>query len=71
MLPLVAVGPGVPGEADVRAVEGELEALCASVDGAFARPASRENLRAMACGPLSEVPRRNLWQFAEQPDLSP
>jgi SRSO17 transposase len=42
-----------------------LEALCASVDDVFARPASRENLRAMVRGLLSEVPRKNLWQLAE------
>ncbi|WP_143179701.1 transposase [Streptomyces yunnanensis] len=28
------------------------------------RPASRENLRAMVRGLLSEVPRKNLWQLA-------
>lgn len=39
--------------------------LCASVDDVFARPASRENLRAMVRGLLSEVPRKNLWQLAE------
>uniref|UniRef100_A0AAU1UHC3 IS701 family transposase n=1 Tax=Streptomyces sp. NBC_00119 TaxID=2975659 RepID=A0AAU1UHC3_9ACTN len=52
-------------EGQVRELEGELEALCASVDDVFARPASRENLRAMVRGLLSEVPRKNLWQLAE------
>lgn len=46
-------------------MRGELEALCASVDDVFARPASRENLRAMVRGLLSKVPRKNLWQLAE------
>ncbi|WP_372495892.1 IS701 family transposase [Kitasatospora humi] len=46
-------------------MDGELEALCASVDDVFARPASRENLRAMVRGLLGEVPRKNLWQLAE------
>ncbi|MFJ1528257.1 hypothetical protein ACIOFV_07480 [Streptomyces mirabilis] len=42
-----------------------MEALCASVDDVFARPASREKLRAMVRGLLSEVRRKNLWQLAE------
>src|SRR5262249_44375119 len=41
------------------------EELCGSVDDVFVRPASRENLRAMVRGLLSEVPRKNLWQIAE------
>ncbi|MFI2292479.1 hypothetical protein [Streptomyces niveus] len=49
----------------MRQLEGELEALCASVDDVFVRPVSRENLRAMVRGLLSEVPRKNLWQLAE------
>lgn len=52
-------------EGQVRDLEGELEALCSSVDDVFARPASRENLRAMVRGLLSEVPRKNLWRLAE------
>ncbi|SFC56733.1 SRSO17 transposase [Streptomyces aidingensis] len=52
-------------EAEIRVLDGELEALCASVDDVFARPASRENLRAMVRGLLSEVPRKNMWQLAE------
>lgn len=65
MLPPGAVPTGELSEAEVRALEGELEALCASVDDVFARPASRENLRAMMRGLLAEVPRKNLWQLAE------
>ncbi|WP_081982125.1 IS701 family transposase [Streptacidiphilus albus] len=65
MLPPGAVPTGELSEADVRSMEGELEALCASVDDVFARPASRENLRAMMRGLLAEVPRKNLWQLAE------
>jgi SRSO17 transposase len=65
MLPPGAVPMGELDEAEIRALDGELEALCASVDDVFARPASRENLRAMVRGLLSEVPRKNLWQLAE------
>ncbi|MEV6673278.1 IS701 family transposase [Streptomyces sp. NPDC051162] len=64
-MPLGAVRTGELGEGEIRLLEGELEALCASVDDVFARPASRENLRAMMRGLLSEVPRKNLWQLAE------
>lgn len=64
-LPPGAVGTSELGECGIRALEGELEALCASVDDVFARPASRENLRAMVRGLLSEVPRKNMWQLAE------
>ena len=63
-----AAGSGAHGEldeAEIRALGGELEPLCASVDNVFARPASRENLRAMVCGLLSEVLRKNMWQLAE------
>jgi SRSO17 transposase len=60
-----AVGTGELDEGEIRALEGELEALFASVDDVFARPASRENLRAMVRGLLSEVPRKNMWQLAE------
>lgn len=65
MLPRGAVRTGELGEAEIRSLDGELEALCASVDDVFARPASRENLRAMVRGLLSEVPRKNMWQLAE------
>jgi len=65
MLPPGAVPTGELSEAEVRALEGELEVLCASIDDVFARPASRENLRAMMRGLLAEVPRKNLWQLAE------
>ncbi|OIJ89409.1 hypothetical protein BIV25_33645 [Streptomyces sp. MUSC 14] len=65
MLPLGVVWAGELSESDVRSLDGELEALCASVDDVFARPASRENLRAMVRGLLSEVPRKNMWQLAE------
>lgn len=65
MLPPGAVRTGELDEAEIRALDGELEALCASMDEVFARPASRENLRAMVRGLLSEVPRKNLWQLAE------
>lgn len=65
MLPLGAVPKGELDEAEIRALDGELETLCASVDDVFARPASRENLRAMVRGLLSEVPRKNMWQLAE------
>ncbi|MCK7627595.1 IS701 family transposase [Streptomyces sp. RS10V-4] len=65
MLPSGAVRTGVLSEAEIRSLDGELEALCASVDDVFARPASRENLRAMVRGLLSEVPRKDLWQLAE------
>jgi hypothetical protein len=64
-LPPRAVGTSELGEGGIRALEGELEALCASVDDVFARPASRENLRAMVRGLLGEVPRKNMWQLAE------
>jgi SRSO17 transposase len=64
-LPPRAVGTSELGEGEIRALEGELEALCASVDDVFARPASRENLRAMVRGLLGEVPRKNMWQLAE------
>lgn len=57
-LPPGAVPTGELDEAEIRVLNGELEALCASVDDVFARPASRENLRDL----LSEVPRKNLWQ---------
>jgi SRSO17 transposase len=59
------VRDGELSDAELRALDGELEALCTSVDDVFARPASRENLRAMVRGLLSEVPRKNLWQLAE------
>lgn len=36
-----------------------------SVDDVFRRPASRENLRAMVRGLLSDVPRKNMGQVAE------
>jgi hypothetical protein len=65
LLPPGAVPTGELDEAGVRSLDGELEVLCASVDEVFARPASRENLRAMVRGLLSEVPRKNLWQLAE------
>ncbi|MGW7208431.1 transposase [Streptomyces sp. NPDC054837] len=65
MLPLGVVQTGDLNEFEIRSLDGELEALCASVDDVFARPASRENLRAMVRGLLSEVPRKNLWQLAE------
>jgi SRSO17 transposase len=65
MLSPGAVRTGELGEAEIRSLDGELEALCASVDDVFARPASRDNLRAMVRGLLSEVPRKNLWQLAE------
>jgi SRSO17 transposase len=65
MLPMSVVRTGELGEAEIRSLDGELEALCASVDDVFARPASRENLRAMVRGLLSEVPRKNMWQLAE------
>ncbi|WP_344598960.1 IS701 family transposase [Streptomyces violaceusniger] len=65
MLPPGAVRAGELGEAEIRSLDGELEALCASVDDVFARPGSRENLRARVRGLLSEVPRKNLWQLAE------
>ncbi|MET7931976.1 IS701 family transposase [Streptomyces sp. NPDC005349] len=65
MLPPGAVPTGELDEAEIRALGGELEVLCASVDDVFARPASRENLRAMVRGLLSEVPRKNMWQLAE------
>jgi SRSO17 transposase len=65
MLPPGAVPTGELDEAGIRALDGELEVLCASVDDVFARPASRENLRAMVRGLLSEVPRKNMWQLAE------
>jgi SRSO17 transposase len=50
---------------EVRCWDADLEALCASVDDVFRRPASRENLRAMVRGLLSDVPRKNMWQVAE------
>lgn len=65
MLPPGAVGTDELDEGEICSLEGELEALCASVDDVFARPASRENLRAMVRGLLSEVPRKNMWQLAE------
>ncbi len=65
MLTLGVVQTGELNEFEIRSLDGELEALCASVDDVFARPASRENLRAMVRGLLSEVPRKNLWQLAE------
>ncbi|MGA5703114.1 IS701 family transposase [Peterkaempfera bronchialis] len=65
MLPPGAVPTGELDEADIRALSGELEMLCASVDDVFARPASRENLRAMVRGLLSDVPRKNMWLLAE------
>jgi SRSO17 transposase len=65
MMPVGVVLTGELSEAEIRSLDGELEALCASVDDVFARPASRENLRAMVRGLLSEVPRKNLWQLAE------
>jgi SRSO17 transposase len=65
MLPPGAVRTGELSEAEIQALDGELEVLCASMDDVFARPASRENLRAMVRGLLSEVPRKNLWQLAE------
>jgi hypothetical protein len=65
MLPLGVVQTGDLNEFEIRSLDGELEALCASMDDVFARPASRENLRAMVRGLLSEVPRKNLWQLAE------
>ena len=52
-------------EAEILALDEELEALYASVDDVFARPASRENLRERVRGLLSEVPRKNMWQLAE------
>ncbi|MEY9840319.1 transposase [Streptacidiphilus sp. EB103A] len=64
-LPPGTVGTSELGEGGIRALEGELEALCVSVDDVFPRPASRENLRAMVRGLLSEVPRKNMWQLAE------
>ena len=64
-MPPGAVPTGEMDEAEIRALDGELEALCASVDDVFSRPASRENLRAMVRGLLSEVPRKNMWQLAE------
>jgi SRSO17 transposase len=64
-LPPETAGTRELDEAEIRALDGELEALCASVDDVFARPASRENLRAMVRGLLSEVPRKNMWQLAE------
>lgn len=64
-MPPGAAGAGELSEADIRVLDGELEVLCASVDDVFARPASRENLRAMVRGLLSEVPRKNMWQLAE------
>lgn len=64
-MPPGAVPMGELDEAEIRSLDGELEALCASVDDVFARPASRENLRAMVRGLLSEVPRKNMWQLAE------
>jgi SRSO17 transposase len=65
MLPPGAVWTGELDERDIRSLDGELEVLCASMDEVFARPASRENLRAMVRGLLSEVPRKNMWQLAE------
>ncbi|MGP3733044.1 IS701 family transposase [Streptomyces sp. GDS52] len=65
MLTLGVVRTGELNEFEIRSLDGELEALCASVDDVFARPASRENLRAMVHGLLSEVPRKNMWQLAE------
>ncbi|MFK0290533.1 hypothetical protein ACIQU6_08640 [Streptomyces sp. NPDC090442] len=59
---------GELNEAEIRALGGELEALCASVDDMFARPAARENLTAMVHGPQSEVPRKNTRQLAEFTD---
>jgi SRSO17 transposase len=50
---------------EVRCWDADLESLCASVDDVFRRPASRENLRAMVRGLLSDVPRKNMWQVAE------
>ena len=50
---------------EIRCWDDDLEALCASVDDVFARPASRANLRAMVRGLLSDVPRKNMWQVAE------
>lgn len=52
-------------EAEICLLERELEELCASLDDVFPHPASWENLRAMVCGLLSEVPRKNVWQIAE------
>lgn len=65
MLTPGAAPTGELDEVEIRSLDGELEALCASVDDVFARPASRENLRAMVRGLLSEVPRKNMWQLAE------
>jgi SRSO17 transposase len=65
MLQPGVVRTGELDEADIRLLERELEELCASLDDVFARPASRENLRAMVRGLLSEVPRKNVWQLAE------
>lgn len=50
---------------EVRCWDADLEALCASVDDVFRRPASWANLRAMVRGLLSDVPRKNMWQVAE------
>ncbi|MFJ5722737.1 hypothetical protein [Streptomyces sp. NPDC093149] len=60
MLTLGVVQTGELHEFEIRSLDGELEAPCASVDDVFARPASRENLRAMVRGLLSEVPRENM-----------
>ncbi|WP_326813286.1 transposase (plasmid) [Streptomyces scopuliridis] len=43
MLAPGAVRTGELSEAEIRSLEGELEALCASVDDVFARPASGES----------------------------
>ncbi|MBB3081658.1 hypothetical protein FHS41_008216 [Streptomyces violarus] len=45
MLTLGVVRTGELNEFEIPSLGGELEALCASVDAVFARPASRENLR--------------------------
>ncbi|MGW2207366.1 IS701 family transposase [Streptomyces sp. NPDC001774] len=50
---------------EVRRWDDDLEGLCASMDDVFVRPASRQNLRDMVRGLLSDVPRKNMWQVAE------
>ena len=65
MLQPGVVRTGELDEADICLLERELEKLCASLDDVFARPASRENLRAMVRGLLSEVPRKNVGHLAE------
>ncbi|MEJ8639915.1 IS701 family transposase [Streptomyces sp. MS2.AVA.5] len=50
---------------EVRQWDRDLEGLCGSVDDVFVRPASRQNLRDMVRGLLSDVPRKNMWQVAE------